>query len=277
MEDIMSEMINKQNDSNNIDNENEKDIDKDMKKDIDKDIKKDINIQNKDLSDDNSKIEVESVSLEVINTEDIEENSFEIDKDITIPLDSNDESNIFKITTEEEGEEELVVVGGGEDIKKEKEHKLAIYYHPKCMLHKIPDHPEQPARTDSILKQLKSEYNENQFRLAPLATDEQILLFHTQSLLDQFKKLSSTAESRKNMASNKKYVKIDSDTVVMWATREASYHAVGAMTHAIDCIYLPKEDPLHIETAFCCTRPPGHHAERNKSCGFCFFNNAGSY
>lgn len=27
--------------------------------------------------------------------------------------------------------------------------------------------------------------------------------------------------------------------------------------------------------AFCCVRPPGHHAERNMACGFCFLNNAG--
>jgi acetoin utilization deacetylase AcuC-like enzyme len=28
-----------------------------------------------------------------------------------------------------------------------------------------------------------------------------------------------------------------------------------------------------LENAFCATRPPGHHAERAKSMGFCFFNN----
>ena len=28
-------------------------------------------------------------------------------------------------------------------------------------------------------------------------------------------------------------------------------------------------------SAFCAVRPPGHHAESNKACGFCFLNNAG--
>jgi acetoin utilization deacetylase AcuC-like enzyme len=28
-------------------------------------------------------------------------------------------------------------------------------------------------------------------------------------------------------------------------------------------------------TAFCCVRPPGHHAERNRAMGFCYLNNVG--
>lgn len=30
-------------------------------------------------------------------------------------------------------------------------------------------------------------------------------------------------------------------------------------------------------SAFCCVRPPGHHAEPDKAMGFCFYNNCGEY
>jgi len=70
------------------------------------------------------------------------------------------------------------------------------------------------------------------------------------------------------------YQSFDGDTSVMWATEEAAYRACGAMVASIDKIFLPPSDPDYIETAYCCTRPPGHHAERGKAQGFCFFNNA---
>jgi acetoin utilization deacetylase AcuC-like enzyme len=54
------------------------------------------------------------------------------------------------------------------------------------------------------------------------------------------------------------------------------YHAAGAAVAAVDSIFsllLRPEEKL--KAAFCCTRPPGHHAERHRSMGFCFVNNAG--
>eukprot|EP00607_Mallomonas_marina_P009295 CAMPEP_0182418562 /NCGR_PEP_ID=MMETSP1167-20130531/2963_1 /TAXON_ID=2988 /ORGANISM="Mallomonas Sp, Strain CCMP3275" /LENGTH=362 /DNA_ID=CAMNT_0024592825 /DNA_START=307 /DNA_END=1395 /DNA_ORIENTATION=- len=62
---------------------------------------------------------------------------------------------------------------------------------------------------------------------------------------------------------------IDVDTVVMWGTQEAAYRAVGAVIAAVDDVSTSSN-----KMAFCCVRPPGHHAERNRACGFCFFNNA---
>lgn len=65
---------------------------------------------------------------------------------------------------------------------------------------------------------------------------------------------------------------------MMEATRDAVYHAAGAAVAAVDGIFGSRgseEAGSALRTAFCCTRPPGHHAERHRSMGFCFVNNAG--
>lgn len=144
--------------------------------------------------------------------------------------------------------------------------RMAIYWHPACVDHDIPDHPEQPDRVTVMLKHLRERFDDDEFvffKEASRAKDEHILLFHTTHLLDHFNKLSDEAET---------YLKImciDQDTSVMESTREAAYHAVGSMVDAVDHLFAKK-----VHTAFCCVRPPGHHAETNKSMGFCFLNSA---
>eukprot|EP00606_Chrysophyceae_sp_TOSAG23-5_P000149 GSChrysophyteH2.ASY1.ANO1.283.1 assembled CDS len=71
------------------------------------------------------------------------------------------------------------------------------------------------------------------------------------------------------------YSDYDSDTAVMHATREACFRAAGSVVAAVDSVFAAASDPLHARSAFCCVRPPGHHAERNKVMGFCYFNGAG--
>eukprot|EP00511_Aplanochytrium_stocchinoi_P007442 CAMPEP_0204832776 /NCGR_PEP_ID=MMETSP1346-20131115/14728_1 /ASSEMBLY_ACC=CAM_ASM_000771 /TAXON_ID=215587 /ORGANISM="Aplanochytrium stocchinoi, Strain GSBS06" /LENGTH=347 /DNA_ID=CAMNT_0051964811 /DNA_START=330 /DNA_END=1373 /DNA_ORIENTATION=- len=62
---------------------------------------------------------------------------------------------------------------------------------------------------------------------------------------------------------------IDEDTSIMRFTEEAALFAAGSAVQAVD-------DVMKGQTvnAFCVVRPPGHHAERSKAMGFCFFNNA---
>jgi acetoin utilization deacetylase AcuC-like enzyme len=154
--------------------------------------------------------------------------------------------------------------------------KIGIFWHEDCFLHKIVDHPEQPDRAVFILKELRQNYPTECFHSAPLVTDSQILLFHTPEHLSMLKKLSETTESAFDK-NNKKgmYKSIDGDTVVMWKTRKAAYRAAGSVIAAIDALLLPDGDTSKIMSAFCCVRPPGHHAHRGKAGGFCFMNNAG--
>ena len=58
------------------------------------------------------------------------------------------------------------------------------------------------------------------------------------------------------------------DTVATKATPAAALHAAGAGVQAARLVLEGK-----ISSAFCCVRPPGHHAERSRAMGFCIFNN----
>ncbi|MGA7562475.1 MAG: histone deacetylase [Desulfobaccales bacterium] len=49
---------------------------------------------------------------------------------------------------------------------------------------------------------------------------------------------------------------------------ETALLAVGGVMLAVDAVMGGR-----VDNAFCAVRPPGHHAERNRAMGFCFFNN----
>ena len=63
-------------------------------------------------------------------------------------------------------------------------------------------------------------------------------------------------------------VHIDDDTAMNPHTLEAALRAAGAAVLATDKVLQGE-----VDNAFCNVRPPGHHAERSKAMGFCFFNN----
>lgn len=124
-----------------------------------------------------------------------------------------------------------------------------------------------------ILNKLRQNNGDEHFREAPLITDEQVMLFHSDAQYTKFNKIADFVE---NAHSQKKYAfkRIDDDTVVMWKTRQAALRAAGSVIQAIDDIFMDSSFTSNrIKTAFCCVRPPGHHAERSRSMGFCFLSN----
>ena len=165
--------------------------------------------------------------------------------------------------------------------------KMAIFWHPLCSEHRIPQHPESYHRVDHILNILKKTWINNEiiFIESNPIKEEHLLLFHTPKLIQTFEKLSLYTQDIYQKSNIVKYKSIDMDTQVMWQTKNAAYHAAGAVIDAIDSMYSIINNSFEtkdvnksrrskrMDTVFCCIRPPGHHAERNKACGFCYFNN----
>ena len=150
-----------------------------------------------------------------------------------------------------------------------------VFHHPECYDHNIHDHPEQPDRVATILATLRNHFPDAWFKEAPMATDEQLMLFHTPEYVAMMKRLCTKAEKGPPF----ELVPIDSDTILMRKTRNAAYRAAGSIVAAVDAVIGTPDggsgsNDGRARSAFCCVRPPGHHAERDRACGFCFFSNA---
>ncbi|MBM9518638.1 histone deacetylase [Desulforhopalus vacuolatus] len=58
------------------------------------------------------------------------------------------------------------------------------------------------------------------------------------------------------------------DNVICRDSYDAALLSAGGVLEAVDAVVSGRLDRV-----FCALRPPGHHAERDKSMGFCYFNN----
>jgi len=138
---------------------------------------------------------------------------------------------------------------------------VAFISHAACRRHQMGDgHPEQPARLGAIENQLHARglYDFLVHHEAPRATVEQLAQVHPRDYIERLSALSP-AEG---------LVRVDPDTAMCPETLEAALRAAGANVLAVDLVLQGA-----VERAFCNVRPPGHHAERDRAMGFCFFNN----
>lgn len=136
----------------------------------------------------------------------------------------------------------------------------AFISHPDTLLHIMDGaHPESPARITAIKNALSEQGIMSQLQVyeAPLATDEQLSRVHAAEYVSRIRKAAPRAG----------LVRLDPDTAMGPMTLSAALHAAGAVVLATDLVMTGKAD-----NAFCCVRPPGHHAGRSNAAGFCIFN-----
>jgi acetoin utilization deacetylase AcuC-like enzyme len=112
-------------------------------------------------------------------------------------------------------------------------------------------HPERPARIAATVGQLKNQAELPPVWVAPAkAGDSQILRAHSPEMLARLKIPQD----------------FDADTPFY---ENISGHARASVAAALDALKFARDG----ENVFSLMRPPGHHATREKSMGFCYLNN----
>lgn len=121
-------------------------------------------------------------------------------------------------------------------------------------------HPESPARLTAIDDRLHAAHLYDYLRHhdAPMAHRIHLARVHDSDYIDRIEAASPYDG----------IIDLDGDTAMNPHTLDAAYHAAGAGIMAVDWIMQGE-----VENAFIACRPPGHHATRNQSMGFCLFNN----
>jgi len=139
--------------------------------------------------------------------------------------------------------------------------RTGYVYDKRYLLHQPGEwHPERPARLEAIQERIQSNGLLGELvRIppykAPLSWVERV---HDHDYIRRFREACKQGRSIFQVP----------DCGICPETYEIALLAAGGVMAAADAVMGGK-----VNNAFCAVRPPGHHAEKARALGFCFFNN----
>ena len=138
-----------------------------------------------------------------------------------------------------------------------------LYEHSIFLEHAVPaGHPERPDRLRALNEALSHpNFSPLDRKEAPQANEDAVLLAHPEEHLFAVMRAMPEEEDEINQ--------LESDTYAGVKSLQAAFTGIGGAMAAVDDVISGSHD-----NAFVASRPPGHHAERMRAMGFCFFNNA---
>jgi acetoin utilization deacetylase AcuC-like enzyme len=139
--------------------------------------------------------------------------------------------------------------------------KTGFLYDVRYLLHDTgPYHPESPERLTAIYKGIEA--GGLLPKLLQIQADRArrrwIETVHDKAYIERFNDTCMTGRK----------VFDHPDNQMCGESYETALLAVGGILKTLDLLMDRK-----IDNAFCAVRPPGHHAEKDKALGFCYFNN----
>jgi acetoin utilization deacetylase AcuC-like enzyme len=138
--------------------------------------------------------------------------------------------------------------------------KTGLFYDPIFLRHETGTHPENAGRLSAIVDKLKAErlLERLELRASRPATEKEISGVHGVDYMRHVEEAALTGQQYLDTP----------DCVLSEQTYSVALHAAGAL---LDAAAEVAEGRL--DNAFVACRPPGHHAERSRAMGFCYFNN----
>ena len=131
--------------------------------------------------------------------------------------------------------------------------------HESSFAHDIPGHPERPERIRALEAEMaRHAWFGASLLEAPTVAREQLLAVHPESYIAGIEDLCTRGGGY-----------LDADTAAVASTWEAALRAAGGAVGLVDAL-LGGSASVGVSAL----RPPGHHAERERAMGFCFFGNA---